>query len=196
MALEFLYRACFIYVCRSLGSTEMLRRLLRALFHNPPARKYHKRKRLAPEPNPPSKPISRASITPSGSPAAKVLKGKAYVIDGDTIVISGTHIRIAGIDAPELDHPWGKKSKFAMIQLCKGKIVTATLDSSSSYDRVVGKCHLDDGTDLAEALVTQGLALDWPKYSGGAYRHLEPDGIRKKLWRAAARQQGRYKPGT
>ncbi|WP_371153103.1 thermonuclease family protein [Jannaschia sp. 2305UL9-9] len=131
-----------------------------------------------------------------GHPAAKILKGKTFVIDGDTIVISGTHIRIAGIDAPELDHPWGRKSKSAMINLCKGKVVTAVLQPATSYDRMVAKCYLDDGTDLAAELVKQGMAIDWPKYSGGAYRHLEPEGIRKKHWRAAARQRGRYKPGT
>jgi len=115
------------------------------------------------------------------------------VIDGDTIIISGTKIRIAGIDAPELDHPWGRNSKFAMIGLCKGKIITAHFKNDVSYDRIVAKCFLPDGTDIAAELVKQGLALDWSKFSGGEYRHLEPNGIRKKLWRAAARQQGRMK---
>ncbi len=131
---------------------------------------------------------------PSRTPSTNVLKGKCHVIDGDTIVISGTKIRIAGIDAPELDHPWGKKSKFAMISLCKGKIVTAVIKEEISYDRIVAQCYLPDGTDVAAELVKQGLALDWPKFSGGEYRHLEPPGIRKKLWRAAARQQGRFRP--
>lgn len=40
-------------------------------------------------------------------PPDTVLKGQCWVIDGDTIVINNTHIRLAGIDAPELDHPWG-----------------------------------------------------------------------------------------
>ena len=31
------------------------------------------------------------------------ITGKAWVIDGDTIVISDTHIRLEGIDAPESD---------------------------------------------------------------------------------------------
>ena len=39
-------------------------------------------------------------------------------------------------------------------------------------------------------LVRIGLALDWPKFSGGKYRHLEPEDARRKLWRAAARQRG------
>lgn len=131
---------------------------------------------------------------PDRTPSPTVLKGKCYVVDGDTITISGTSIRIAGIDAPELDHPWGKKAKSAMFELCKGKVVTAVIQSGLSYDRTVAKCYLEDGTDLAAEMVKQGLALDWPKFSGGAYRHLEPEGIRKKHWRAAAKQQGRLKP--
>lgn len=130
---------------------------------------------------------------PSKSLTTEVLKGECHVIDGDTIVIRGTKIRIAGIDAPELDHPWGKKSKFAMIGLCKGKIITAVIQEEVSYDRIVAKCFLPDGTDVAAELVKQGLALDWPKFSGGEYTNLEPPGIRKKLWRAAARQRGKSK---
>lgn len=120
------------------------------------------------------------------------LRGKCHVIDGDTILISGTKIRLAGIDAPELDHPWGRKSKYALISMCKGQVVTAQLRDELSYDRIVAKCVLPDGTDVAAELVKMGLALDWPKFSGGAYSHLEPPGIRRKLWRAAARQHGRF----
>lgn len=131
---------------------------------------------------------------PLRSPTSNVIKGKCYVIDGDTIEISGSRIRVAGIDAPELDHPWGKKSKYALLQMCKGKVVTAVITPGLSYDRTVAKCYLPDGTDIAAELVKQGLALDWPRFSGGAYRHLEPPGARKKLWRAAAKQRGQYKP--
>jgi micrococcal nuclease len=130
---------------------------------------------------------------PRGTSGREVLKGQCYVIDGDTIVINGTHIRLAGIDAPEMDQPWGKKAKFAMIAWCKGKIVTAEIQEGLSYDRIVAKCSLPDGTDLSAALVEQGLALDWAKFSGGAYRHLEPDGVRKKLWRVRAKHKGRLK---
>lgn len=119
------------------------------------------------------------------------IKGRCYVIDGDTIVINGTKIRIAGIDAPELDHPWGMKSKFAVIGMCKSKIIIAKIQGEASYDRIVAKCYLPDGADIAAELVKQGLALDWAKFSGGEYRQFEPEGIRKKLWRAAAKQQGR-----
>ena len=123
-------------------------------------------------------------------PVETVLRGRCWVIDGDTIVINKIRLRLAGIDAPELDHPWGKKSKWAMVQLCKGQTVTARIKPELSYDRMVAECFLPDGRDLAAELVRIGLALDWPKFSGGKYRHLEPEDARRKLWRADARQRG------
>ena len=125
------------------------------------------------------------------TPSTRTLKGKCFVIDGDTIIISGTKVRIGGIDAPELNHPYGKKSKSALINMCKGKVVTARISEEMSYDRVVASCFLPDGTDIAANLVEKGLALDWPRFSGGAYRHLEPPDARQRLWRADAKQKGR-----
>jgi len=128
---------------------------------------------------------------PSAAPAPTVLKGRCWVIDGDTIVIDNVRIRIAGIDAPELDHPWGVKSKWALVALCKGQTVTARIRPELSYDRLVAECFLPDGRDLAAELVRAGMALDWPKFSGGKYRHLETPDARRRLWRADARQRGR-----
>ena len=123
-------------------------------------------------------------------PTETVVRGRCWVIDGDTIVINKIHLRLAGIDAPELDHPWGQQSKWALVQLCKGQTVTARIRPEVSFDRVVAECFLPDGRDLAAELVRSGLALDWPKFSGGKYRHLEPEDVRRKLWRADARQCG------
>ena len=126
-------------------------------------------------------------------PAPTVLRGRCWVVDGDTIVIDKTHIRLAGIDAPELDHPYGKQAKWAMVQLCKGQTVTARIRPELSYDRVVAECSLPDGRDLAAELVRAGMALDWPKFSGGKYKHLETPEARRRLWRADARQRGKLK---
>ena len=126
-------------------------------------------------------------------PAPTVLRGRCWVVDGDTIVIDKTHIRLAGIDAPELDHPYGKQAKWAMVQLCKGQTVTARIRPELSYDRVVAECSLPDGRDLAAEMVRAGMALDWPKFSGGKYRHLETPEARRRLWRADARQRGKLK---
>lgn len=42
--------------------------------------------------------------TPAPPPETE-LRGPCWVIDGDTIIIDKIRIRIAGIDAPELDTP-------------------------------------------------------------------------------------------
>ncbi|MBB4052226.1 endonuclease YncB(thermonuclease family) [Devosia subaequoris] len=123
-------------------------------------------------------------------PPRTELRGPCWVIDGDTIIIDKIRIRIAGIDAPEIDHPFGKQSKWALVKLCKGQLVTARIKPEISYDRLVAECFLPDGRDLGAEMVRAGMALDWPKFSGGKYRHLEVADARKKLWRAAVRQRG------
>jgi len=97
---------------------------------------------------------------------------------------------LAGIDAPELAHPWGKKAKWELVNLCKGQIITAEIEPELSYDRLVATCFLPDGHDLSAEMVRSGMALDWVKFSVGKYKHLETDGVRKKHWKAAARQRG------
>ena len=137
----------------------------------------------------PKSPVIEDVLKPGHSNRGTVT-GKCYVIDGDTIQIGKVRLRLAGIDAPELEHPWGKKAKWDLVQLCKGQLITAEFEPDISYDRVVATCFLPDGRDLSAEMVKRGLALDWPKFSGGKYKHLEPDGARKKHWKAAARQRG------
>ena len=120
-----------------------------------------------------------------------MLEGPAYVTDGDTITIQKTQVRLYGIDAPELYHPYGKQAKWALVRLCKGHSIRAEVTDEDDYGRTVAKCFLPDGRDLSEELVMQGLAIDWPKFSGGKYSSFEVAGVRKKLWLADARQKGR-----
>ena len=108
-------------------------------------------------------------------------------MDGDTIVIKKTQIRLFGVDAPELDHPHGQKAKWALVRLCKGKTIRAEITDEDAHGMTVAKCFLPDGRDLSAEMVEAGLAIDWPKFSGGIYLHLETDGARKKMWLANAR---------
>jgi endonuclease YncB( thermonuclease family) len=142
----------------------------------------------SPVPRPVRRPDTAAHAAPARPtptlppmPPDRVLTGKAHVIDGDTIRIGTTKIRLAGIDAPERDMPWGQKSKWAMVAICKGQTITARLDGERSHDRLVGTCFLPDGRDIGAELVRQGLALDCARFSGGTYRSLEPEGARRRL---------------
>jgi micrococcal nuclease len=123
-----------------------------------------------------------------------MISGCCHVVDGDTIYIGDTSIRLFGIDAPELDHPYGNNAKWALINLCKGQCISAVLEVGATYGRVVATCFLPDGRDLSAEMVKLGMAVDWPKYSGGKYRNLELSEIRRKLWRCDARQKGRMLP--
>lgn len=113
------------------------------------------------------------------------------MVDGDTLIIQRTQIRLFGIDAPEMDHPFGNSAKWALISLCKGQTVHAEFVAVDDHGRTVARCSLEDGRDLSAEMVKLGLAIDWPKFSGGQFRALEVPGVRKKLWLADARQKGR-----
>jgi micrococcal nuclease len=120
---------------------------------------------------------------PPPIPRSMQITGRAYVIDGDTIIIKKIKIRLAGIDAPELDQPWGQKSKWEMVRICKGQIITVDLTGETSYDRLVGTCFLPDGRDIGAEIIKAGLALDGGYFSKGKYRHLEVPEFRQKISR-------------
>jgi endonuclease YncB( thermonuclease family) len=110
------------------------------------------------------------------------------VIDGDTIVLTdtNTHIRLNGVDAPEVVHPgydhddpFGPEARDEMRRIVGDKIVRCELNGERSYERLVGVCFLPDGTDIGAEIIRRGLALDCPHFSGSKYRTLEPDGVRK-----------------
>ena len=65
----------------------------------------------------------------------QIIKGHCWVIDGDTIVINKVQIRLAGIDAPELNHPYGQNAKRLLIGLCCGQVVTAITDGSTMSEQ-------------------------------------------------------------
>lgn len=106
---------------------------------------------------------------------AGTLTGPAYVQDGDTIYIRQKAIRLAGIDAEELDEPHGQAAKEHLKALIGDRAVTCDWDGWS-YKRKVGTCG-----DLNARMVKDGFALDCAYYSKGKYRSLEPAGIRQRL---------------
>jgi endonuclease YncB( thermonuclease family) len=80
------------------------------------------------------------------SPAlADTILGKVVkVADGDTVTIvddSGKkhRIRLAGIDAPEKNQPYGDASTQGLVKLVSGKLVTVEYKKRDRYKRIVGK---------------------------------------------------------
>ena len=113
----------------------------------------------------------------------KIIKGKALVVDGDTIKINGEKIRFSGIDAPESYYKGkeqicfkeedeiscGKLSKEFLIQEIKNLKVTCEIEAKPDrYKRKLGECFVN-GKSLSRILVKNGYAFDYVKYSKKKY---------------------------
>jgi micrococcal nuclease len=112
------------------------------------------------------------------------IQGQARVIDGDTIIINNTHIRLWGIDAPELREPGGQEARIALQNFIWAHTVYCEDQGTRTHKRVVAICYLAAGKmklEINEYLVRRGYALDCAHYSGGKYRHLEPADVRSRL---------------
>ena len=102
------------------------------------------------------------------------LTGQASIIDGDTLEIHGTRIRLWGIDAPEsnqlcrgddsIQYRCGAKAANDLDSFLKKRPIDCVSVSLDQYRRTFAVCSID-GVDLADWLVRNGLALDWPHYS-------------------------------
>ncbi|TGP86378.1 thermonuclease family protein [Mesorhizobium sp. M2D.F.Ca.ET.223.01.1.1] len=121
--------------------------------------------------------ISLQTLT---GPKPEPITGVASVIDGDTIEIDGQRVRFNGIDAPEskqycddakgFEYPCGRRSAEALDSfLAASRPVQCTFVTWDRYHRFVGDCRRADSASVAAWMVEHGQALDWPRYSNGAY---------------------------
>ncbi len=91
------------------------------------------------------------------------------ITDGDTISVAATNgarldIRLAGIDAPEHDQPFGAQSTKHLARLVAGKTVTLDCENEMSYGRRICKILLPDGEDACLDQVKAGMAWHYKQY--------------------------------
>lgn len=96
------------------------------------------------------------------------------IVDGDTLAIDGVKYRINGIDAPEAgqtcqrangrDWRCGKAATDRLFALTDGRDIRCDALARDGYGRVVARCFAD-GRDLAAAMVREGLAWAFRKFS-------------------------------
>ncbi len=101
------------------------------------------------------------------------LIGAARVVDGDSIEIAGSKIRLYGIDAPELDqscndrngatYACGRLAKRHLEKTAKGSVTCESVETDR-YGRDVSICYAGD-TDLGAAMVSAGWARAYLSYS-------------------------------
>lgn len=109
----------------------------------------------------------------AAAPSPPPLAGPARPIDGDTLALGSTRIRLWGIDAPEADRAFGRQATRLMAQTLALGPVRCIDTGGRSHDRIVARCEDAAGVDLAERMVAARLAVDWPKFSGGRYAPAE-----------------------
>lgn len=128
--------------------------------------------------------------------AFTVTDNDVRVIDGDTIEVRGERVRLHGIDAPERDqscqdgggrsYPCGQHARVSLALILASRKVECSIETKDRYGRLVGICTVD-GHDIGEAMVRAGWAVDFARYSKGAYAAAEADAKanRRGMWSGA-----------
>ena len=118
--------------------------------------------------------VARAEVEPARTGAsAGRLEGIGRVIDGDTLDVGAVRVRLHGIDAFERDQmcdgprgAWacGAAATRALKARAEGRGLICRVLDTDRYGRKVSRCE-QAGVDVAGALVAEGLALAYRRYS-------------------------------
>ncbi len=117
------------------------------------------------------------------------------VHDGDTITVGGESIRLASIDAPELDQAYGQQSRAHLAAMVLGQSVTVTYAQKDQYDRVLGTVFKPDCSQVNLNQVASGAAWYYEAYKcdidirqrlAYASAHAAARSAKKGLWATPA----------
>jgi endonuclease YncB( thermonuclease family) len=126
------------------------------------------------------------------------LSGAARAADGDTLVLNGEHVRLKGMDAPELaqtctrdggDWPCGREAKAALAAALREGAVACTFSERDDYDRPLAQCTVS-GADLGALMVRQGLAVAFGAYHA---EEAEARAARRGLWAGSFQRPADYR---
>jgi endonuclease YncB( thermonuclease family) len=121
------------------------------------------------------------SCEPAQTKPAGEIKLSVYrIIDGDSFEgrANGQNyrIRLFGIDAPEKGQDFYQKSKDRLGQLCKEGPLTIKIRNKDYFGRWVADAYTSTGIFINQAMVKDGLAWHFTKYSKDpTLRKLERD---------------------
>lgn len=99
------------------------------------------------------------------------IEGTGRAIDGDSLMVGDTEVRLWGVDAAEFDQPGGLGAYRVLSAIVDGQPVRCRRKQVwRSYRRVVAACSTLTHSDIARSLATLGHASDVPEFSDGYYR--------------------------
>lgn len=100
-------------------------------------------------------------------------KDAVRVIDGDTLQVGQTRVRLFGIDAPELgqvctagevEQDCGAQSKSYLERLILGRKINCELMSKDRWGRDISRCEVGS-LDIGNQMVEQGWAIAYREYA-------------------------------
>ena len=105
----------------------------------------------------------------TNSSEKNISKGKARIIDGDTIEINKEKIRFGGINSPERKEIGYRLAKDKLAEKIANNIVTCAREKNKDkYKRTVAECFINEES-LSSFMVKNGYACDYIYYSKGKY---------------------------
>jgi endonuclease YncB( thermonuclease family) len=137
-----------------------------------------------------------AFLTIYSTADAASISGIPRVVDGDTLVVGATKVRLEGIDAPETDQicldakgdHWtcGIEARDRLEAHIAGRVIACLSNGTDVYQRSLATCSSLTGENLNAWMVQAGWALAYVKYSS-AYQQVEEDARvhQQGLWRGA-----------
>lgn len=78
-------------------------------------------------------------------------------MDGDTIICGQNRIRLAVIDAPEINQPFGRDAKQCLSDLILNQTISYTSNKQDQYGRTVARCYIN-GVDISLYMIKYGCA--------------------------------------
>lgn len=111
-------------------------------------------------------------LAPTAATAADLIPGPinarvVSVYDGDTVTVDAqtwpgvtarTTVRVAGVDAPEMNGPRGPVARGALDELISERTVAREPVDTDNFGQPVARCRAG-GRDLAETMILQGRAF-------------------------------------
>jgi endonuclease YncB( thermonuclease family) len=113
------------------------------------------------------------AVSTTASRTQPAVTGLAHIIDGDTITVAGTRIRLHGIDAPETTQTctrttgsWacGLAATAVLADLVRGRLVTCKPRGLDIYGRTLAVCFTNS-QDIGAQMVRQGFARAFYRFS-------------------------------
>jgi endonuclease YncB( thermonuclease family) len=122
------------------------------------------------------------TVSTAAPKALTPFTGQVHVIDGDTIVVNRTRIRLFGMDAPELSQHGGRRAQSHLILLAGGKLVRVEPVVTDCYGRIVARVWMEE-VDLSDRIVRDGFAVATSKWNSDYdSAELEARRYRRGLW--------------